>query len=235
MHASRWLGCSAVGRQGRAGRASLIGSGCLAGAAWLAAAAVLLAAAVPPSTVSAQSADALGAPVARPAHAPPVVVVAPPHAGPSSVVVVPAPPGAYGPVVPAPIAPVLPVPDSRPAARTAGYMPSWELLAPGLAAFVVTYSSALYTAVALDAGGGVAGIEWLYAPVIGPFAAAAELDADTEGAVMLGVLGVFQAAGLGFVVAGLVINRRASREAPALSIAPVIAPGHAGLVARGHF
>ena len=202
----------------------LIAGGALAGAA---------------SPAAAQSADALGAPSsesASPAAAP--TVIAPPPAQPATVVVVPAPPGAYGGIVAAPATPLaspLAMRDSRAASRRGGYMPSWELLAPGLGAFVSTYGGALYAAMTIDLSfGGTDDVTgWLYAPVIGPFVLAA--NSDPEGAALFTVLGVVQGAGLGFLIAGLAINRRAGQDDAALSIAPMLAPGEAGLVAAGRF
>jgi hypothetical protein len=186
----------------------------------------------------AQSADALGAPteevvapteevIVLPQEAPEAAVVVPP---PPSVELVPAPPGNYG-------ASVVPRVDVRPLRRqSSGYMPSWEFLAPGLAAFVSTYGGAVLTAAEFNLSGYSGGvIDWLYAPVIGPFVIAGESDDDFATTAFV-VLGIVQAASLGLIVTGLAINRHANHDDDvAIHVAPMLGSGQAGLMATGRF
>lgn len=199
------------------------------------------------SVACAQSAEALGAPVASP-EAPPAVEVPttqavevpPTQAVPTTQVevpptptvqLVPPPPGSYG-------ASLVPRVDVRPLQRQrSGYMPSWQLLAPGLAAFISTYGAAVYTAAQLDLAG-FSGeiIDWLYIPVVGPFMIAGESNDDFATAAFV-ALGIVQAAGLGLIVAGLAINRNADHDGDVvtLHVAPMLGSGQAGLMAVGRF
>ncbi len=165
------------------------------------------------SSASAQSAEVLGTPT-------------------EDVVVPPPPPGTYG-------ASIVPRVEVRPLQRqeSRGYQPSWQFLAPGLAAFVSTYGAAVLTAAQFEfAGVSHEIIDWLYIPVVGPFLIAGESH-DDGATVAFVALGVVQAAGLGFIAAGLAINRHAGSNDGEISlhVAPMLGSGQAGLMAVGRF
>lgn len=115
-----------------------------------------------------------------------------------------------------------------------GYMPTWPILVPGLVAFLTTYGSSAAAGAILLAGGVTDSGAWLLAPVVGPLVMAEQMHSPEDVALFI-ALGVAQAAGLAVMIAGLAINRRASSDAPAVSLTPLVAPELAGLAASGRF
>lgn len=158
------------------------------------------------------------------ARAQPVSVELDDPAGPPSVQV-PTPPG-YGVAVDA----------ERPTAqrprRRGGYMPTWPILVPGLAAFVVTYGSSAVAGAVLIADGITEEGAWLLTPIVGPLVLSADL-ADPGDVALFVALGVAQAAGIALIIAGLALNSRAGTDEVAL--VPLVSPSIAGLAARGSF
>jgi hypothetical protein len=107
-------------------------------------------------------------------------------------------------------------------------MPEWALLGPGLGLFAVTYLSSVLAALELAGEA-----DWLYAPVVGPLVLSA--DSTDEGQALLVALGICQAGGLGMMIAGLAINRRAGQTQPSVAAVPLVGPNLAGLAAAGRF
>lgn len=176
-------------------------------ARWLALAA-LLSATVPTAAQAQRAGVALGDPGAPPPAA-----------------YVPPPPG-YGVSVDAER------PPARPRPRRGGYMPTWPLLVPGLAAFVVTYGSSATAGAVLLSDGITEEGTWLLVPIVGPLVLAGQVS-DPGGVAMFVALGVAQAAGIALIIAGLALNRRAGQgDDDEASLAPWVSPEGGGAVVR---
>lgn len=187
--------------------------------------AVTLAAA---SGAHAQDARALGSPSEASAPAAttsaPVVIATSPGAA-------PAPPPTYGYVPPSPRE------DAPPATRPRdGYQPTWALLGPGLGAFISTYGGSVLAGAEMALTYGTDEVTaWLFVPVVGPWVLVGYADGIVEAQLGFALLGLAQTAGAALMVAGLAINARAGDEEVTLSVAPMLAPGSAGLSALGRF
>lgn len=178
----------------------------------------LIAVLLAPATARAQSA---GAALADPTTGAPALGVVPPPPG-YGVTIAPATAPTDAPGVPAP------------RARAGGYMPTWPLLVPGLAAFVVSYGTAAFAGAIVLSGGPSDQAGWLFAPIVGPFVLAADATGPDDVALFI-ALGVAEAAGIALMIAGLAINRRAAPSEDAVSFVPILGPELAGLSARGRF
>ncbi len=174
----------------------------------------LIAALLAPAAAEAQSA---GAALADPTTGAPAPGVVPP-------------PPSYGVTIAPAAAPAVPPPRRR----AGGYMPTWPLLVPGLAAFVVSYGTAAFAGAIVLSGGPSDQAGWLFAPIVGPFVLAADASGPDDVALFI-ALGVAEAAGIALMIAGLAINRRAGPSEDAVSVVPLLGPDLAGVAAHGGF
>lgn len=200
-----------------------------------------------PTIAAAQDAAALDAPSApsetEPA-APPAETTAA-QAPQAQIIVVPAAPSEAPPPPPPAYAPLdRPIGsmqvDAAPAPeRRGGYMPTWALLIPGVAAFASTYLPAVLAGLELDLVYGTSGeiTGWLYVPCVGPFVLAGYADSSPEAQALFVILGLVQTAGLSLTIAGLALNSRAEPEPDTVSVSvlPVASREMTGLVMAGQF
>jgi len=136
-------------------------------------------------------------------------------------------PGSYGPAAQPP------APEPAPRLRaTGGYSPTWAALIPGLAAFLVPYVTGALAAAMVLAGGSSDDVALLFVPVGGAFYFADQVSDDGDKA-LFAAMGISELAGAALIVLGLAMNRRP--DTFEVSIAPLVAPGLAGLSARGRF
>ena len=131
-----------------------------------------------------------------------------------------------------------PTSEAPPRPRAEGYMPEFALLVPGAIAFVNTYGGAVLAGLQLDVRFGSSSelTGWLYVPVVGPFVLVGFADGVPGAQAAFFTLGLFQTAGLAFLIAGLAHNRQAGpREQPDVAIAPFATPTASGLSVAGRF
>jgi hypothetical protein len=114
------------------------------------------------------------------------------------------------------------------------------LIGTGIGLFATSYvTSILVGVVATQVEEVTPGTEsdWspLYVPVAGPFVALGTLDPSAAGVGLLLADGIFQAAGVLGIVAGILDQEYKLIRTGGLEISPVVSPGQQGLRLRGAF